>query len=567
VTAYPGTPNPGTPEPGGVPTSTVAGTIVPDPRTPGPYRRLVVGPGEPHQWLARPVGAAQGRADPAEGSWAGAIPLVGFVQLTDLHVTDVQSTTRAEFLDRLGDPDSPLLPLLGVPGTYRPQERLTTQVLDAMVQAVAALRAGPVFGGPLAGVVLSGDLLDNAQANELAWLLGVLQGGVVRPDSGDPTRDEGVGGPDCRDERYWHPEPAPGVRDLPRERFGFPEVPGLPSAARAPFEARGLRLPWWALPGNHDVLLAGTVPPGPVLRAVAAGSWKPTGWRPGADLVQLLQGHDVAPPAVLRLLAGGPGRSVSPDPERQPWRPWAWPGPARGPFAFDLGPLRCVALDTVNRDGGWQGSLDRDQLAWLEAELLAGHARALDPAGRWVAVGGEPRPFALCTHHPLESLVNPYRKDPGATPRVLGEELLALLARFPNVLLWVAGHTHRHRVRFLPSPHGPFGCWAVTTSSLLDWPQQGRVLELALDPAAPRLLLASTVLDHGGLLDSRGGSLGDTRTLAGWSRELAVNAWHRPPDAPEPPGRGTRGDRNVVLPLPVGDPGLLEQLGAPAAAS
>jgi 3',5'-cyclic AMP phosphodiesterase CpdA len=489
------------------------------------------------------------------------MPLVSFVQLTDIHITDAQSTIRAEFLDRLGDPDSPLLPQLGVLGTYRPHERFTAQVLEAMVQAVRNLGSCPLFGGPLDAVVLSGDVVDNAQENELAWLVALLEGGrEVRPDSGDPHRDEGVGGPDCLDERYWHPEPRGTTPDLPRRRFGFPEVPGLFEAARKGFSPSGLPVPWWLVPGNHDVLLAGTVPPTDWLRRVATGGWKPTGCRPGADLARLLVGHEIAPPAIRRLFIGGPGRPVTSDVGRRPLDPQVWPGRFEGPFAWDLGAVRFLALDTVDRDGGWQGSVDDATLLWLEQELVAGHRRFLDSSGRWVSDGGNPRAFVLVSHHPLECLVNPFRSDPTRPPRVLGGKLLALLGRFPNVLLWIAGHTHRHRIRFLPSPHGSFGIWAITTASLLDWPQQGRVVELALDRRGARLLAGSSVLDHLGPPDPRGRLLDDPLTLAAWSRELALNTWHRVPGELEPPGRGQSPDRNVVLELPLVDPDLLDQL-------
>jgi len=539
--------------------STAEATILPDPRGAQHYRRLVPAGGEAHRWLAPP-----GRASSAPGRWRDALPLVSVVQLTDIHLTDAQSTIRAEFLDRLGDPDSPLRARIGVPGTYRPQERCTAQVLEAMVQAVRNLGSGPLFGGPLDGVVLSGDVVDNAQENELAWFLALLEGDrEVRPDSGDPRRDEGVGGPDCLDERYWHPDPSAGTADLPRRRFGFPEVPGLFEAARAGFLASGLPIPWWLIPGNHDALLAGTVPPADWLRQAATSGWKPTGCRPGADPARLLVGHDVAPPALRRLVLGGPGRLVAPDPGRRPFAPERWPGRFEGPFAWDLGPVRFLALDTVNRDGGWQGSVDRATLPWLEQELVAGHRRFLDPSGSWVRTGADPRVFVVVSHHPPECLVNPFRPDPTRPARVLGDELLALLARFPNVLLWISGHTHRHRIRFLASPHGSFGIWSITTASLLDWPQQGRVLELALDRAGARLLVASSVLDHLGTPDPRGRPLQDPLTLAGWSRELAVNTWHRDPAALEPPGRGQLLDRNVVLELALEDPELLDRLEAP----
>ncbi len=67
-----------------------------------------------------------------------------------------------------------------------------------------------------------------------------------------------MAGPEVADERYWHPDG--GEPDLPRSRFGFPEVPGVLAAARRPFRATGLGLPWYAVHGNHDNMLQGTVP-------------------------------------------------------------------------------------------------------------------------------------------------------------------------------------------------------------------------------------------------------------------------------------------------------------------
>ncbi|MCL4433552.1 MAG: hypothetical protein M1399_02100 [Actinobacteria bacterium] len=47
------------------------------------------------------------------------------------------------------------------------------------------------------------------------------------------------------------------------------------------------------------------------------------------------------------------------------------------------------------------------------------------------------------------------------------------------------------------------------------------------------------------------GDLDDSLVLAGWSRELALNSWHRDDPAGEPPGRGGRYDHNVILRVPV----------------
>ncbi len=528
-------------------------TILPSHRGPSGYRRLIAGPPEPHSVRSDLGGAApSGRLR----------PVIAFVQVSDLHITDAQSPGRAEYLDRLADDDSPVAALVGPVGAYRVQESLTHHVAEAMTSVIRGLGRGPVTGAQLAFAVATGDSADNAQANEVDAAIGLLDGGVeVRADSGDPARWEGVGSADAYDVRYWHPDgtPAGEVDDRPRSRYGFPTVPGLFDAARRPFRAGGLGMPWHPVYGNHDCLIAGTVVPATALRRITKGRRKAVGQPFGVsaeDIAGFFGDAQRSNPKLSRALPGTPWRRVHADVGRDQLATTAWTAahehrsarPADSPtwYGFDAGAVRGLVLDTVNGNGGWQGSLGADQLAWLEAELEAGSARSVDRNGRLQHRAGDERLFVLFSHHPLRCLINPWA--PGGEHRALADEVEGVVRRFPNLVAWVNGHTHTNTVtphRFDERLGG--GWWEITTASHVDWPQQARVIEIAEDVEGNNLVVACTVVDHAGLVDPRSGSLDDVRTLAGWARELAANDWQRTAGRLEAQGRGGPDDRNVVL--------------------
>jgi hypothetical protein len=59
--------------------------------------------------------------------------------------------------------------------------------------------------------------------------------------------------------------------------------------------------------------------------------------------------------------------------------------------------------------------------------------------------------------------------------------LLATLHTYPNLLLWMCGHTHQNNIIPQPSPdtNSPeYGFWEVQTASLRDFPQEFRTFEL-----------------------------------------------------------------------------------------
>ncbi|MFE9607291.1 TIGR03767 family metallophosphoesterase [Streptomyces sp. NPDC006012] len=514
---------------------TTVESVAAAPGGPG-YRRLGDGPGWPRVVREELAAARAGRADRRT-------PLAAFVQLTDLHLMDVQHPLRLEFL-RSTDRHA-----------WRPHEALTVPGAVSLVERINSLRGGPATGSPLHFVMTTGDNTDNNAHSELEWFMTIMSGGTITPNTGDPRRYEGVQNSGLG--LYWQPDSA--LRDQDKTA-GFPQLDGYLAAAVRQVRSPGLRLPWYSTVGNHDALPLGCYGShgDPYLAEFAVG---------GRKLMSLSAAEAKKLQDSIKNAADPRGtgfrdllkthardlRPVTPDARRAPYTPADYlkahldpahtgSGPAGHGYAPDnvaagtqyyafriSDDVLGISLDTTDPGGHYDGSIGTAQLAWLERTLR-------DNKDAYAVV---------FSHHTSASMDNtrPDPADPGEQ-RHGGDTVLALLARHPGVLAWVNGHIHRNAI----TPHATAGghsFWEISTASHVDHPQLARVIEL-VDNKDGTLSLFTTLVESAAPHRTDPADLSQTG-LAALYRELAFNA----------PGAGTTlggstTDRNTELVLKKG---------------
>lgn len=196
-----------------------------------------------------------------EGRVAARDALTSFFAIADVQLADEESPARAE------SGADPCFPSPGISSSaFRPQETMVPHLMNAHVRAANAIAAAgsPKLGDDFDFLIGLGDLADNQQYNEIRWIIDILDGGkLIDPDTGDDPvlGSEGYNGPQADDPT--------GAND----RTSLDVEPALPDRvlelANEPFWATGLRLgndlaaqqlPWYTLPGNHDVKVQGTLP-------------------------------------------------------------------------------------------------------------------------------------------------------------------------------------------------------------------------------------------------------------------------------------------------------------------
>ncbi|MHB8190177.1 MAG: metallophosphoesterase family protein [Ferrimicrobium sp.] len=476
-------------------------------------------------------------------------PIARLVHLTDVQLADVKSPTRFEYINRYSH-----LPNVGglIPG-YRPQEFLVAAVLARFVETINKLPVSSVTGEPVSLVITTGDMIDNAQSNELNWVTTLLGGGTITLSSGIDA-PEHVHSWEFGDHHYWHPDER---QDDFKELFGYPIAEGVLAEAFQPLTSPGLRVPWIACNGNHEVLIQGVGKVTNAIDQLARSSMKSIDIPDNPDLTTI-QSFMRSPE---QFFQHAPSRTVNPDEHRatvstegvvdaylnapgQPVGHGFSPQNLRDGtayYSYDLSDdLRIIALDTAQPAGGALGMVDVIQFDWLRSTLMEVSTFHYDRGTKVSHPGSRDAHVIIISHHPLKGLAT--HSDNSST-YVLPEQILELIDSFPQVILWLSGHTHQNAVVPHHSPSRPGGFWEVTTCSLMDWPSQIRLVEVI--ETSDHIEIACEMLTHDSPIDPAMQS--GAAALASWHRLLAANTPIGGHDSTFP---GLPTDRNVSLHLP-----------------
>ncbi len=469
--------------------------------------------------------------------------------MSDIHIIDGQSPAR---LDTMVGVDTSLFN-----GNFRPHELAQVHIFTELVNALNSASKSPITGAPMAFVLNTGDNADQRSHQELRWFIDTLDGAKITANTGKANEYEGVQvWPEC--EFAYHPD---NPADDMWGRQGFPAIPGfVQTAISVPVDSPGLKVPWYVVYGNHDIAYFGGWSTGWITNELAIGDRKAS--MPGATERIFGSGFGSTSPfeqffmgtLASKFGIGAGVRNVTPDPNRkllsimdyvaEHLESPADPGPvghgftpqdlqeSKTYYATDVTPyVKLVGLNTCNVTIGAGGSIPQDQFDWMKGQLAAAQA-----ANQLVIIASHHTSFTM--DNVAQPIIGPQQN------LVQIDEFLETLHQYPNMIAWMNGHTHFNRITAHTAPSGTGGFWEISSSSCVDFAQQGRVTEI-VDNQDGTISIFTVVLDHEGPAQVNPNDL-SLAGMAAYSRELSANNPYWDVDMRV----GSPADRNCELLLP-----------------
>jgi metallophosphoesterase (TIGR03768 family) len=391
----------------------------------------------------------------------GEAGLLRFFTFSDIHITDEESPAQVLYFGFAG----------GSSSAYSPAMRYGTQVFDAAVQTINAINERKAFDF---GISL-GDTGNSSDYIETRWYIDVLDGKVITPDSG--VRDDPVAGPynDYQDA----------------------------------FKAAGLdkSIPWYQTLGNHDHFWMGGYPVTDYLRPYYTGTeilnignfvTDPLGMNSRGYYMGCIDGRtvdgDVYGYGAVANYQTSPTIPAA-DADRRPIALREWmaeffttdSNPVGHGFTTDNIyndfasytfepkanlPIKVIVLDdtmnasdTANTYGN--ATVDKKRYDWLVGELEKGQT--------------EGKLMIIALHAPIG--VSSVSSDLGwwSGSYVTEAAFIAKLHTYPNLIAILAGHRHQNAITAFKSDddaHPERGFWQIETSSIKDFPQQFRTIDI-----------------------------------------------------------------------------------------